>query len=251
MNDAILLPNICAYRANVPIGTRVTSTASAAPIRALGSPCLSGVDRSVAAWRPRWRAISRTILVAPRPRAVSRIFPAKAMREEYIVDPQGRTVRAKHAARIRQGNRQMTLWADIRTASQNHMAIAFQQRRQQILGECHQLKSDVDSYNENANRRRWTDRIGPHPDSGRLIISLVRHTRRHFKKVIASQRRSLSRRLCAGCGDLHQSLPSSASERVAALSARQPARRGVRACVRGAVLQEARPAAPSRRASVQ
>ena len=35
---------------------------------------------------------------------------ARAMREEYIKDPQGRTVRAKHAARIHQA----VFWDDIR-----------------------------------------------------------------------------------------------------------------------------------------
>ncbi len=72
---------------------------------------------------------------------------ARAMREEYIVDPQGRKVRAKHAAKIEQA----VLWDDIRTASREHMQIALQQRRQQIVGDCHQLKLDVDSYNENKN----------------------------------------------------------------------------------------------------
>ena len=72
---------------------------------------------------------------------------ARAMREEYIVDPQGRKVRAKHAARIKQA----VLWDDIRTASREHMQIALQQRRQQIVGDCHQLKLDVDSYNDNNN----------------------------------------------------------------------------------------------------
>ena len=77
---------------------------------------------------------------------------ARAMREEYITDPQGRTVRAKHAARIKRDAQQLVLWADIRTASRQHMEIAFQQRRQQIVGDCRQLKVDVDSYNENGNR---------------------------------------------------------------------------------------------------
>lgn len=72
---------------------------------------------------------------------------ARAMREEYIVDLQGRKVRAKHAARIDQA----VFWDDIRTASRDHMQIALQQRRQQIVGDCHQLKLDVDSYNENKN----------------------------------------------------------------------------------------------------
>lgn len=79
---------------------------------------------------------------------------ARAMREDYIVDPQGRTVRAKHAARITRDGEQLILWADIRTADPQHMQIAFQQRRQQIIGDCRQLKIDVDSYNENAKPTR-------------------------------------------------------------------------------------------------
>jgi len=76
---------------------------------------------------------------------------ARAMREEYIEDVQGRTVRAKHAARREVNGVQMTMWADIRTAPRDHMELAFQQRRQQILGDCRQLKADADSYNENKN----------------------------------------------------------------------------------------------------
>lgn len=72
---------------------------------------------------------------------------SRAMREEYIVDRQGRKVRAKHAARNKQG----VFWDDIRTASREHMQVALQQRRRQIVGDCHQLKLDVDSYNENKN----------------------------------------------------------------------------------------------------
>lgn len=74
---------------------------------------------------------------------------ARAMRDEYYIDPQGREVRAKHAARTSRGGVQATLWDDVRTADPEHMQIAFQQRRQQIVGDCRQLKTDVDSYNEN------------------------------------------------------------------------------------------------------
>lgn len=74
-----------------------------------------------------------------------------AMREEYITDPQGRRVRSKHMARYGDGPAQIPLWADIQTAGRGHMEIAFQQRRQQILGDCRQLKTDVDSYNDNYN----------------------------------------------------------------------------------------------------
>jgi hypothetical protein len=74
-----------------------------------------------------------------------------AMREEYITDPQGRRVHSKHMARYGDGPAQIPLWADIQTAGRGHMEIAFQQRRQQILGDCRQLKTDVDSYNDNYN----------------------------------------------------------------------------------------------------
>jgi len=74
-----------------------------------------------------------------------------AMREDYITDPQGRRVRSKHMARYGEGSAQIPLWADIRSATREHMEIAFQQRRFQILGDCRQLKSDVDSYNDNYN----------------------------------------------------------------------------------------------------
>ena len=74
---------------------------------------------------------------------------ARALREEYFTDPQGRRVRAKHSARFEKGGEQLILWDDIRTAPRNHMRISFQQRRQQIVGDCHQLKLDVDSFNEN------------------------------------------------------------------------------------------------------
>ena len=76
---------------------------------------------------------------------------ARAMREEYYIDPQGRSVRTKHAAKIRRNGELVGLWDDIRTADREYMAIAFQQRRQQTVGDCRQLKTDVDSYNENRN----------------------------------------------------------------------------------------------------
>ena len=107
--------------------------------------------RQIAAWAIRER------LWAPQPASLIAQCAdqlARAMREEYITDAQGRSVRAKHAARIREGDRQITLWADIRTAPRRHLEVAFQQRRQQILGDCHQLKCDVDSFNDNRSAER-------------------------------------------------------------------------------------------------
>ena len=73
---------------------------------------------------------------------------AKAMREQYIEGHDGHHVRAKHVARVRRGDVQLHLWADIRTAGREHMLIAFQQRREQVVGDCRQLKFDVDYYND-------------------------------------------------------------------------------------------------------
>lgn len=104
--------------------------------------------RSIAAWAVRtghWQ---------PQPGAlVSQCADelGRAMREEYFTDPQGRKVRAKHAAKFFKEGKQMTLWGDIRSEDRKFMFTAFSGRRQQILGECHQLKIDVDSYNQNRN----------------------------------------------------------------------------------------------------
>lgn len=80
----------------------------------------------------------------------------RAMREEYFTDPQGRRVRRKHARRIEEqlpsGEwKQTTIWDDITTAKPEHMHMSLQQRRQMILGDCHQLQTDAGSYNENYN----------------------------------------------------------------------------------------------------
>ena len=73
---------------------------------------------------------------------------AQSMREQYIVDAKGRRVRAKHPARFTSGEEQKTLWHDIRTAGRAFMEKAFQLRRNHIVGECRQAKTDVDSYND-------------------------------------------------------------------------------------------------------
>ncbi|HEY1784853.1 MAG TPA: hypothetical protein VGG30_04860, partial [Pirellulales bacterium] len=79
---------------------------------------------------------------------------ADALRNEYYTDPQGRRVRVNHAAKDPciddEGNRvQKQLWHDIRDADRDFMQRSFQQRRRHIVGECRQLKTDADSYNDN------------------------------------------------------------------------------------------------------
>jgi hypothetical protein len=73
---------------------------------------------------------------------------SKALREEYRVDNKGRKYRAKHASRTMVNSVQFTLWADIDTAPRIHMEKAFAQRRKQVFGDCLQLKTDVDCYND-------------------------------------------------------------------------------------------------------
>jgi hypothetical protein len=74
---------------------------------------------------------------------------ARALREDYYVDPQGRSVRSNHAAPFVVEGKQKMLWDDIRTATPEHMEKSLKLRRQQIVGDCSQLKKDQDSYNDN------------------------------------------------------------------------------------------------------
>jgi hypothetical protein len=84
---------------------------------------------------------------------------ANAMREQFVTDPQGRRVRLLHAAPYAKDGRQYLLWDDMRTASHRHMHMAFQQRRQQVVMDCHQLKLNVDSYNQNYNKEKLIQMI--------------------------------------------------------------------------------------------
>lgn len=75
---------------------------------------------------------------------------AQVFREEYRTDGSGRRYRAKHAAMQKIGNKSFSLWADMDDANapRSHFVKSFAQRRQQIVGDCVQLKTDVDVYNE-------------------------------------------------------------------------------------------------------
>ena len=118
--------------------------------RAEGNPWPAD-NRSLAAWmiaHRHWEPElkSSVDLLAPQ---ISR-----ALREEYVTDPQGRRIRRNHAIRevkeMADGrHEQMTFWVSLDTATPEQMQTAFQQRRHQILGDCRQLKTDVDSYNDN------------------------------------------------------------------------------------------------------
>jgi hypothetical protein len=124
---------------------------------------LQGIaNQYIAAGEP-WPATSKQIagwairrkLWAPQPASlVARCAEelADAMSQEYMTDPQGRTVRVKHAAILKDesGPRQM-VWVDIRTATREQIAVSIQLRRQHVIGECRHMKATVDSFNENYN----------------------------------------------------------------------------------------------------
>lgn len=69
---------------------------------------------------------------------------SRALREEYKMDEKGRRYRVNHAVRSKQG----TFWAVLDSAPRSHMEKAFAQRRRQVVGDCVQLKTDVDVYND-------------------------------------------------------------------------------------------------------
>jgi hypothetical protein len=75
---------------------------------------------------------------------------SKALREEYKTDRKGRRYRVNHAVRVTRGGVQYTFWAVMGFAPPQHMERAFAQRREQIVGDCVQLKTDVDAYNDMA-----------------------------------------------------------------------------------------------------
>jgi hypothetical protein len=73
---------------------------------------------------------------------------ARALREEYATDKEGRRYRVNHAVRITRRGVQYTMWAMLQTASRPHMQRAFTQRREQVVGDLVQLATDVAVYND-------------------------------------------------------------------------------------------------------
>jgi hypothetical protein len=96
----------------------------------------------------RW-AVSKGLLDLPRidPFEVLAGQMASALRDEMATDEEGRRYRVNHAVRISKGGVQQTMWAEMGYAPHEHMEMAFAQRREQIIGDCVQLKIDVDAYN--------------------------------------------------------------------------------------------------------
>jgi hypothetical protein len=71
----------------------------------------------------------------------------RAMGLEHVRDRKGRSVRRYYAARIRENGQLVMKWDDW-NAPRPFMEITAASRRNQILGQCWQLKNDMDSYSE-------------------------------------------------------------------------------------------------------
>ena len=88
---------------------------------------------------------------------------AKALREEYATDTQGRRYRVNHAMRITKSGVQTTIWGILGRAPQLHMQRAFTQRREQVIGDLVQLQVDVEVYNE----------MNPHQPPIQLVLDFA------------------------------------------------------------------------------
>lgn len=101
--------------------------------------------RAVVHW-----AVSQGLLELPDidPYEVLAGHMANALREEYRTDLRGRRYRVNHARRITKGGVQHTLWGQLGYSPHEHMEKSFGQRREQIVGDCVQLRTDVEAYND-------------------------------------------------------------------------------------------------------
>ena len=73
---------------------------------------------------------------------------AQALREEFQTDNKGHRYRVNHAVRVTKSGVQYSFWGRMGYAPHEHMEKAFAQRRDHIIGECVQLRTDVIVYND-------------------------------------------------------------------------------------------------------
>ncbi len=99
-------------------------------------------------------AVSQGILKLPPidPLDVGAEQMAQALRAEIKTDQYGRKYRVNHAVRATKAGVQYTFWGVLGFAEHGHMERSFSQRREQVVGDCTQLKTDVDVYNDLSQR---------------------------------------------------------------------------------------------------
>jgi hypothetical protein len=72
---------------------------------------------------------------------------SRAMGLEHTRDKKGRSVRKYYSARIRENGQLVMKWDD-QNAPRPFMEVSAANRRNLVLGQCWQLKQDMDSYSE-------------------------------------------------------------------------------------------------------
>lgn len=101
--------------------------------------------RQAAAW-----AVADGLLQIPEVDALDLLADqmSQAVRGEHRTDEHGRRYRVNHAVRVTRSGVQHTFWGVMGHVSHDHMEKAFAQRRELIIGDNLQLKTDVDVYND-------------------------------------------------------------------------------------------------------
>ena len=102
-------------------------------------------SREVAAWGVRLGLLT---IPAIDPLDILAEDMSKALRGEYRTDKYGRRYRVNHAVRGTKAGAQQTLWGALDSSPHQFMEKAFAQRRKQIVGDCLQLKTDIDVFND-------------------------------------------------------------------------------------------------------
>jgi hypothetical protein len=101
-------------------------------------------------------AVSEGLLELPEtdPYDILAGWMAQALRNEYRTDEKGRRYRVNHSVRITKSGVQSSFWGTMGFSSHDFMEKTFAQRRELIIGECAQLKVDVDVYNGMTSGRK-------------------------------------------------------------------------------------------------
>lgn len=79
---------------------------------------------------------------------------ANAVRAETRTDAKGRRYRVNHAVRVTKSGIQYTFWGTMGFAPIGHMHKSFAWRRNQVIDDLFQLKTDVDVFNDMLENKR-------------------------------------------------------------------------------------------------
>ncbi len=85
------------------------------------------------------------------PIAIIKGQASRALRDSFDVDPQERIVRRFHHVVVEdpENGEKIDRWVDMQTAHPEQMQLSFGVRRLGVYNDVRQLKTDVDSYNDN------------------------------------------------------------------------------------------------------